>query len=128
MGSCVHLLPVLLVLEHNGNILGVMQELGVGVQEYLPGGCTKDKASQSDSFGSTWPGRLGVLAGSHCEEESSEYEVCNVCERLCFSQGASLGTEELEKFPEEFWGDGFLSIGRWVGLVEGLQKGPDGGE
>ena len=32
MGPCVHFLSVLLVLEHDGYILGVAQELRVGVQ------------------------------------------------------------------------------------------------
>jgi hypothetical protein len=56
MGSCVHLLSILLVLEHNGDIVGVVQELGVGVQEYAPGGSAENQASYSDALGSTWPG------------------------------------------------------------------------
>jgi len=36
MGSCVHFLSVLLVLEHDGYIMGVLQELWVGVQEDAP--------------------------------------------------------------------------------------------
>ena len=45
-----------------------------------------------------------------------------------FARRARLGAKELKELPEELGRDGFLSIGRRVCLVEGLQKGPDGGE
>jgi hypothetical protein len=36
MGSGIHFLSILLVLEHNCHILGVVQEFRIGVQEHTP--------------------------------------------------------------------------------------------
>jgi hypothetical protein len=73
VGSGVHFLPVLLVLENDGDILGVVQQFWVAVQKYSTGRGSKNKATHADTFGSAQRERLGVFARSHRKEESTEY-------------------------------------------------------
>lgn len=80
VGSGIHLLSVLLVLENDGDVLCMVQELWVGVQEYSTRGGPKYEASYSHSLGSTQRDGFRVLAGSHCEEESAKDEIRDVGE------------------------------------------------
>ena len=53
MGACVHFLSVFLVFEHDGDILGMVQEFWVVVCKYSPRGCTENETSHSYSLGSS---------------------------------------------------------------------------
>jgi hypothetical protein len=86
-------------------------------------------------FGSATFSGFGIFAGTHREEECSQYRVRGVglCGASTIGLSASKDLEEfllykeLEVF-EESRGDCFLTLRRRVSVIECLQEGLDGGE
>ena len=117
LGSSIHLLAVLLILEHNGHIVAKCEKVRVGEFQDLAGLGAKNKAAHADAFGFPRGWRLGVLAGPHCIEVGTEHKVGGVG---VGGGAATVGvvSEELEKLLQELGGDGFLPVGWRISVYE----------
>ncbi len=73
LGAGVHLLPVFLILEYNGYVVGSGEKVWVGEQQHAAGAGAVDNAAHSDPFGSAGCCGFGILAGAHSKEERSNH-------------------------------------------------------
>ena len=71
LGSGVHFLSVLLVLENDSDVVGQLQEVWVSELEDTSGLGSEDNSSHLDPFCFAWMGSFCVFASAHGEEKCS---------------------------------------------------------
>jgi hypothetical protein len=127
LSSCIHLLPVLLVLEDDCDIVSQREQIRVQERENAPQSGAENNATHTDMFSVARASHLGVFAWSHCERECIKDQVS----RVSLGRGSGIlcvAGQLLEEYLEQYRGNGFLAFGRWICVIEGLQEGCDGGE